>query len=120
MRSCSRENSFVRGSFFVGFGEQKRGDAMAKRYAPESRTCTIYDTNSPTGQCPKPWFCRGRCQPHYMSLRRAELEGRAEKLQQQEPQRPKWEWPGDEQFLIDRLEAAEKGIEDQQELQVSD
>jgi hypothetical protein len=55
-----------------------------------------------------------------MSLRRAELEGRAEKLQQQEPQRPKWEWPGDEQFLIDRLEAAEKGIEDQQELQVSD
>lgn len=86
---------------------------MGRFKAQAGRTCTIYDATTDNHQCPKPWFCRGRCQAHYMSLRRAELEGRAEKLQQQEPQRPQWEWPGDEQFLIDRLEAAEKGIEDQ-------
>ena len=77
----------------------------------ENRTCTIYDANSPTGQCQKPWFCRGRCNRHYMDLRRAEIEGRVAELQQQEPQRPKWSWPGDEQWLVDRLESDENILE---------
>jgi hypothetical protein len=45
-----------------------------------------------------------------MDLRRAELEGRAAELQTLEPQRPRWEWPGDEQWLIDRLESEEEAL----------
>jgi hypothetical protein len=52
---------------------------------------------------------------HYLALRRAELEGKAAELEKREPQRPKFEWPGDEQWLIDRLERAENGIEDEPE-----
>ena len=79
----------------------------------ENRTCTIYDADSPTGQCPKRWFCRGRCLQHYTALRRAEIEGRAAELQEQQvpPQRPKWEWPGDSEWLIARLEADENLLE---------
>src|SRR5712691_17321 len=80
---------------------------MSRHTADPNRTCTIYDSESPTERCQGEVWCRGRCRKHYLSLRRFELEGRATELEKLEPQRPKWSWPGDEQFLIDRLERAE-------------
>jgi hypothetical protein len=68
--------------------------------AEVDRTCSIYG-------CSEGLFCRARCYRHYLDLRRYELEGRAAELQQAEPSRPRWEWPGDEKFLIDRLERDE-------------
>ena len=46
-----------------------------------------------------------------MDLRRAEIEGRVAELQQQPPAPKKWEWPGDTQWLLDRLEADENILE---------
>jgi hypothetical protein len=81
--------------------------------------CCIYDPNSPTEQCQEPILCRGRCRKHYLTMRRFEIEGRLaelEKLEPQvpkkEPQKPRWEWPGDEAWLVARLEALEPGIEE--------
>ncbi len=92
---------------------------MSRHTADQNRLCTIYDANSPTGQCQGKWFCRRRCFAHYMSLRRAELEGRAAEIQKLEPERPKWSWPGDEQWLIERLEKEEEALADRPEQQES-
>jgi hypothetical protein len=47
-----------------------------------------------------------------VDLRRAELEGRAAELQKLEPQRPRWEWAGDSEWLASRLEKEEEALAD--------
>jgi hypothetical protein len=70
----------------------------------EPRFCQIEGCSTGTGGTPGLWFCRSRCQQHYMAARKHELEGRVLEIAKIDPARPKWVWEGDEKFLIDRLE----------------
>jgi hypothetical protein len=80
----------------------------------EDRRCGIYG-------CTNVVLCRQLCQIHYVQRRRWELEGLSAAaiaaLEPHEPPKKPWVWPGDEQFLIDRLENDDQilGITEQEE-----
>ena len=70
--------------------------------------------------CDKPRYCYGRCTTHFAHLDptlAASLKGmtRAERNVEfqratMQPERPRWEFEGDEQFLIDKLKREEEAL----------